>query len=335
MAAEHQTRLTSSEIAALWSSCQNNSMSICIFKYFLENVDDADIKSIIKYALNISENNLSQSRSILKNSKQSIPVGFSDEDVSPTAPRLYSDAYYLYYLKNMAKVGLSVYGVVLATSAKSSVRDFLSQAIQSSIDLYNKTASLLLSKGLFVSPPYVSTPDAVDFIDKKNYKGGLLSMNLRPVNVVEITHIYANMETNIVGQTFLVGLAKVAKSQNVREYCSRGKEIAKKHVKLFSTILTDDDIPAPMPSDLEVSESTVTPFSDKLIMFHSSLLISSSISNYATASAASLRTDINTTYIRLATEIAKYANDGVNIMIDNNWLEEPPQSVNREKLSKL
>ncbi|MFC0471751.1 DUF3231 family protein [Halalkalibacter kiskunsagensis] len=335
MEADHQTRLTASEIAALWSSCQNNSMGVCVFTYFLENVDDADVKSILKYALKTSERALSQSKDILKENKQPIPVGFSVEDVSPDAPRLYSDTYYLYYIKNMAKVGLSVYGVALATTAKSTVRAFLSQAIESSTDLYNKTADLLLSKGLFVRPPYVSTPDDVDFVDNKNYRGGLLSRNVRPANVIEITHVHANIETNIVGQALLVGLAQVAKSQKVRDYCSKGKEIAKKHVKLFSNILMDDDIPAPIPSDIVVSDSTVTPFSDKLIMFHSSLLISSSISNYATASAASLRTDINTTYIRLLTEIAKYANDGVNIMINNSWLEEPPQPANHEQLTHL
>jgi spore coat protein CotF len=335
METEHQTRLTSSEIAALWSSYQNNSLAICVFKYFLEHVDDEDIKSIVKYALTISEQNLSQSKKILNENKQPIPVGFTDKDVSPSAPRLFSDTYYLFYLKNMAKVGLSIYGVALATTAKSSVRELLSQAIQSSTDLYNKTTDLLLVKGLFVRPPYVSTSNDIDFIDKKNYKAGLLSMYLRPVNVIEITHVFANIETNIVGQIFLVGLTQVAKSQKVREYCSRGKEIAKKHVKVFSTILTDDDLPAPMPSDLEVSESTITPFSDKLIMFHSTLLIESSISNYATASAASLRSDITSTYGRLTAETAKYANDGVNIMIENSWLEEPPQTANREQLANL
>jgi hypothetical protein len=326
----HHTRLTSSEIAAIWSSFQDNSMAVCIFKYFIENVDDPEIESMIDYALNISEKHLIQSEEILQENNHPIPVGFSNKDVSPSAPRLYSDTYYLYYLKNMAKVGLSVYGVALATSAKPSVREFLSQAIQSSTDLYNKTADLLLSKGLFVRPPYVSTPAEVDFIDQKNYKGGLLNINRRPVNVIEITHVYANIETNLTGQILLMGLAQVAKSKNVREYCLKGIDIAQKHIKEFSSILTKDDIQVPMPSDLEVSNSTLAPFSEKLIMFQSSLLIQSSTSNYATAAAASLRTDINTTYVRLAAEVATYASNGVNIMIENSWLEEPPQTIKRE-----
>lgn len=135
---------------------------------------------------------LKLSNEILKQHKQPIPVGFSEEDVSPNAPRLYSDAFYLYYLKNMSKVGLSVYGVALATSAQSDVRDFLNQAIQDSTKLYNNTAEILLSKGLFVRPPFVDTPDVVDFVNKKSYLGGVLKKNPRPLNVVEITHLGAN-----------------------------------------------------------------------------------------------------------------------------------------------
>jgi spore coat protein CotF len=299
-------------------------------EYFLANVDEPEVKSILELALNISQKMLNMSKEILKKDNQPIPVGFTDKDVFPNAPRLYSDAFYLYYIKHMSKVGLSIYGVALATAAKSDVRDFLSQAIQSSIELYNKTADVLLSKGLFVRPPYVSTPDSVDFIDKKKYLGGILNLDNRPLNVIEITHIAANIEANEVGRALLQGLAQVAKSKKVSDYCNKGKEISKKHIQLFSSMLTEDDIPAPKAWDLEVTDSTFAPFSDKLIMFHITLLIASSISNYATASAASLRMDIATSYVRLTAENALYAKDGLELMIKNEWLEQPPQAPNHK-----
>ncbi|WP_078408858.1 DUF3231 family protein [Priestia abyssalis] len=330
------SRLTSSEIAVIWSSYQNNSFAICILKYFLANVEDHEIKSVLQFALDISVKNFNYSKEILKNDNQPLPIGFTDEDVSPNAPRLFSDSFYLYYLKNMSKVGLSIYGVALATSAHSDVRAFLNQAIQSSIDLYNKTAETLLSKGLFVRPPYVTTPNHVDFVEKKSYLGGILNLthNNRPLNVIEITHIEANVETNSLGKALLGGFAQVAKSKKVRNYCLEGKEIATKHVQVFTTLLTDDDLPSPMPWDLEVTDSTVSPFSDKLIMFHTSLIIASSISNYATASAASLRTDIATSYVRLTTEVSQFAKNGVDIMIKKAWLEQPPQIPDHKRLAK-
>lgn len=328
------SRLTASEISVVWSSAQNNSFSICMLKYFLAHVEDEDVKIILEFALQISQTNLEMSTDLLKKDNIPVPIGFTEKDVNTTAPRLYSDAFYLYYLKNMAKVGLSVYGVALSTAAQSDVRDFLSQAIQTSTDLYNKTASVLLEKGLFIKPPYVSVSDQNDFIDNKNYLGGMLHINNRPLNVIEITHIEANIETNAIGQVLLAGLSQVAKLKKVREYCLRGSETAKKHIQIFSSLLTDDYVPSPMPWDLEVTDSTISPFSDKLIMFHTSLLIASSISNYATASAASLRNDIAASYIRLTTENAQYAKDGVNLMIKNEWLEQPPQIPNHKGLAK-
>jgi hypothetical protein len=287
MLTEQKTRLTASETAIVWSSYMNNSFAICTLKYFLENVDDPEVKEVLQFALHISEKYFSAAKDILQTNEQTIPVGFTDADVNPAEPRLYSDAFYLYYLKNMSKVGLSVYGVALATAAQSDVRVFLSQAIASSTELYNKTADVLLSKGLFIRPPYVATSGSVDFVDKKSYMGGLLKLNRRPLNVIEITHLKSNVETNVIGRTLFIGLSQAANSPKVREFCMRGKEIAKKHVKLFSSILIEDDLPAPMGWDLEVTDSTVVPFSDKLIMFQSSLLNSSGISNYATAAAAS------------------------------------------------
>lgn len=336
MREEKNLRLTSSEIAVVWSSYQNNSFSICILKYFLANANDPEIKSILQFALDISIKNFNFCKEILHNDNQPMPIGFTDEDVSPNAPRLFSDSFYLYYIKNMSKVGLSIYGVALATSAHSDVRSFLSQAIQTSTDLYNKTAETLLAKGLFIRPPYVTTPDSVDFVDEKSYLGGILNLanNNRPLNVIEITHIGANVETNSLGKALMAGFAQVAKSKKVRNYCSKGKEIATKHVQVFTTMLTEDDLPSPMPWDLEVTDSTVAPFSDKLIMFHTSLIIASSISNYATASAASLRTDIATSYVRLTAESAQFAKSGLDIMIKNSWLEQPPQVPNHKKLAK-
>lgn len=51
----HETRLTSSEISVVWSSYQNNSFSKCVLKYFLENVDDPEVKSVLNFALEISQ----------------------------------------------------------------------------------------------------------------------------------------------------------------------------------------------------------------------------------------------------------------------------------------
>lgn len=114
----------------------------------------------------------------------------------------------------------------------------------------------------------------------------------------------------------------------------RGKELSKKQVQIFSDTLLEHEVSAPMEWDMDVSDSTVPPFSDKLLMFHVGVLGASGLSNLATASAASFRKDIAANYVRLSTEVGEYTLDGAELMIQNGWLESPPQTLDRKHLNK-
>lgn len=63
-----------------------------------------------------------------------------------------------------------------------------------------------------------------------------------------------------------------------------------------------------------------------------SLLSAAGTGNYAAAAAASQRSDLAINYERLSFEIAKIAKLGTDIMILNKWLEQPPGTLDREKL---
>ncbi|TVY07057.1 DUF3231 family protein [Paenibacillus cremeus] len=129
-----------------------------------------------------------------------------------------------------------------------------------------------------------------------------------------------------------MGFSQVVRSNQIREYLKTGKDISSKHVKIFSDTLISNDIPTPMTWDTDVMDSTEPPFSDKLILFHVSLLVVAGTANYAISAAASPRKDIATNYVRLAAEIAIYAERGAKLMIENGWLEEPPQAPDRQAL---
>jgi hypothetical protein len=57
------------------------------------------------------------------------------------------------------------------------------------------------------------------------------------------------------------------------------------------------------------------------------------LNGYVTA-LPSLRHDLSTTIVRFMAELTNYTEDGVNILIDNGWLEEPPQAVHPDSLKK-
>jgi len=89
-----------------------------------------------------------------------------------------------------------------------------------------------------------------------------------------------------------------------------------------------------MQWDTAITDTTVPIFSDKLIMFHVSAMIAAGVGNYGAAMGASPRKDLGLKYASLIPEIALYAEDGANIMIKHSWLEEPPQTADRNKLIK-
>src|SRR5919205_84983 len=52
------------------------------------------------------------------------------------------------------------------------VLKYFSECIDDSKNLLKKTGNVLLSKGLYIRAPYVTTPEKVDFIRKQNFLAG-------------------------------------------------------------------------------------------------------------------------------------------------------------------
>lgn len=183
----------------------------------------------------------------------------------------------------------------------------------------NETTKLLQQKGIAVRPAYIPYPDKNEFIQKHSFLSGFMG-DKRPLTAMDITHLYANLQTNKLGEALSIGFSQIAQSKQVRKYLLRGKEISEKHIKIFSGYLRDENLPVPMTWDHEVTKSQEPPFSDKLLMFHFSLMNFSGSGNYGMSVAASQRKDIAAIYARLNAEVLLFAEDGANIMIDEGWL---------------
>ncbi|MGG1370011.1 DUF3231 family protein [Priestia megaterium] len=94
------------------------------------------------------------------------------------------------------------------------------------------------------------------------------------------------------------------------------------------------DLPVPISYEDEITNSQELPFSEKLMMFHISMNITARIGIYGISISQSQRSDLTIDYSRLLTEIIAYGEDGVNIMIDKEWVEKPPMAADRKKLRK-
>nr|WP_232310367.1 DUF3231 family protein [Mesobacillus selenatarsenatis] len=122
------------------------------------------------------------------------------------------------------------------------------------------------------------------------------------------------------------------RDKDVKQFLLKGLEVGNKHIKLFRAKLEESKLPAPMGWDSEITNSTSYTFSDKLMMFFTSGLISLSVGYYGTAIGQSPRGDIGSMYNRLSVEVQMYSEDGANIMIKNGWFEQPPMASDRDEL---
>jgi hypothetical protein len=336
--ATHQhIKLTSAEIGAIWMSYMNDSLAVCVFQYFLQHIDQTDIQQLVERALRISSSHLQQLSQIMKSDEFPIPTGFTKEDVQLAAPRAFQDTFYLMYIRQMSKVGMLAYSGFLSLMAREDLILFYKTCLTESIGLYEDSTLLSNQKGVHVRPPYMEVPRKTDYIESKSYMGSPFPVfgKQRPLNAIEISHLFTNIETNLLGSMLSTLFAQMTTSKEVANYMVRGKEMAQKHLQIFARNLIDSNVQSPMSWDTSVTATTTPAFSDKLMMYHMSFLSAAGIGNYGTAAAASLRADVAADYVRLSAEIAQYAKDGADLMIKNQWMEEPPQTPDREALMNM
>jgi len=325
-------KLTSAEIGKLWATFMGNSMGRCVLRYFLQHVDDGEIRNVLEEAHRLADRFAQTVTDIFVRENHPLPTGFTEDDVNLGAPRLYADEFYLHYLKYTGKAGISIYGIAVPLMTRQDVREFFTDCLNSTVKLMNMVNDLLESKGFLVKAPYIPVPKKIDIVKKQGYLNGFFG-NVRPLQALEITHLYDNVQNNAISSAVLVGFCQSAKLEQIRNYFRRGKEIASKHYEILNKLLHKDDLPAlPLMDDL-VTDSTVSPFSDKLMVSHKLDMFAMRIRTYGNALAFSARHDISAAFARFMIEIGNYVEDGANIMIDLGWLEQPPQAADRDELS--
>lgn len=327
----HDIRLTSGEITPLWTGYLGDSMTNCMLKYFLNKVEDAEVRPIVEYALGLTEEHIAFKNELFQNEKFPIPHAFTENDVNINAPRLFSDGFMLLYLRNMGIVGTAMYAVAIATSSRKDIRTFYNHNLKTAAELLEKATSTLQSKGILPRSPYIPYPDSVEYVQKEGWLNGLLG-DRRPLNTGEITQLFMNIMTNCVGQALMLGFSQVANTKEVVEYIVRGRDISSKHIEVFSSLLRDDILPVPMTWETDISNSKEAPFSEKLMVYHTLFLSALGLGNYGAALAGSTRRDLAAVYLRLAAEIGTYADDIAEFMIKNNWMEKMPGATERNAL---
>ncbi|MBP3949563.1 DUF3231 family protein [Bacillus suaedae] len=328
---EHNIKLTAAEIGTLWSNYMQESSTIPMLKYFSKKVEDSEIKPLIDKVLKISMEHLDKLESFFKQENFPVPVGFSEKDVNLDAPRLFSDTFMLYFIRNMGKAGIAAHGMSFSFTAREDIRELFLKCLQEATEIEDEAKNIMLSKGVFVRPPYLSSPQSVSFVEKESFLRGWFGER-RTLTAEEISHIFMNYQNNIYGRALLIGFSQIAQDKKVKEYFLRGIDLAGNILETLKLLFEESSLPSPMTWDTEVTDSTTYVFSDKLMLFNSTALNAISLGNMGGSVALSMRRDLSTKYLNKMAKIGLYAEDGLELMINNRWFERPPQAIDRAHL---
>ncbi len=323
--------ITSAEMAGVWGKYINETAVISVLKHFLAHVDNELVRTVLEKAFQLSEKKVEKLKVLFTQNNMPLPVGFNETDVNEDSDKLFSDQFYLFYLKQMALIQLTSSCLADGMSTRSDIVEFFQESNCMEMSLHNDIRNLLLNEGLYVRPPIISPAAKVDFVTDDSFLGSFFEEK-RPLSVIEISHLFMNIQNNHIGKMLMLAFAQVSETEKIRDYFLEGKKLAQKHMDVLSVILKKEDLPISMVWDTAVTKVTKAPFSEKLMLFHVTAMTAAGFGNYGMSASGSPRKDIALKYIQLSADVAEYAEDGAKLMMKEGWLEEPPHAPHRSKL---
>lgn len=328
----HNIRLTSAEVGSLWIHYMNGSLSKCTMSYFRARTKDTEIKPVLDNAVSLVNSQLNTITKMFQQEEYPIPVGFTDKDVMMETPRLFSDAFHLNYVKNLAKTNMVTHGLSVSLASRADTRSMFMTALKDAGDLDEQATKVLQSKELAVRPPYITPRSHAEYIKSTDFMGSFFGSQ-RMLSSMEITHLFLNAQSNAVAKALFIGFSQVAHDEVLRDLFVRAAEIVDKHVEVFNTALKESGVPGPMSLDSDIMASTTPPFSDKLMLYHLVALMNMALGYYAAAVGATLRADLQSDYVRFIAEIEKFNWEAMSLLIENGWAEQPPMAPDRKELA--
>jgi hypothetical protein len=316
------------EMGKLWATYMGNSMATQILSYFLQHCEDEYIRTLLENGLILSNDFMQRIEKFFKADNFPVPVGFTKDDVNLGTPRLYEDSFYPHYLKYAAKAGLSIYAIAIPLVMREDIREFFVYANQCTTTLLGQINNVLFEKKLIAKPPIIPTPKGPVFAKDQCYLKGFIGA-VRPLQAMEIIHLYDNIENNTTSEALLSGFLQTVQDEKIKALFKRGLEMTEKAVKQYMEKLHLESLPTPSYLDHLVTTSTYPPFSDKIMLFHKVDMFAMKMRSFGNSMAVTARRDINMLYARTLINIGLFVDDGMNILIDKGWLESPPKAYDR------
>jgi len=318
-------KLTPAEISSLWNSYITNTMAFWVSKYFVAKTQDKELQVILQYAVEMAEIEFEKSKDFLVGANYPLPQKFDEQDVDLNAPAICTDNFTLIIKYSLVQSAQIVYGLSLSTSTRKDIRVFYQECLNNSAELYNRLTDLLITRGLHHPEIHIPTPTHVEKVSKQSYLAGWFA-DRRLINSQEIAQLAYNFKSIEMHKTFSKVMSQITPSKEVKNHFLRGIAMYQKHLDIFQSILTANDLPKIPTWESELTDTTVSPFSDRLMMFKMTMLTAAASGRYGLALSSVQRKDLGTHFMRLMAETLQYGEDSVNQMIERGFMDQLPMA---------
>ena len=323
---------TASEIANLWQFIISNQAHLCMLEHWIQHAEDKDLKKKLQHSKDVAKQIVKDGTELYIKAGFPAPIGFSlAQDLNLETPRLMSDKLVIFTLQILSEYGLYGYGLNLGKTETPEVNSFFKQCLSDSVEIYHGFRDLIKNKGYGHQPVIIPPPNEAEFVQKQSFLVGWLGEK-RPVNALEIDNLIFSLRGAILAKSLLMVFSQIAKDTDLYNHCSKGKEMIGKRLEKIQSFNTAENLPFHPTYETEITDSTVSPFSDRLLMFEALALTQIAIVRYGNALSSVVRRDLSVMFAKFIVETGFYLEDGLKLSIDKNWLEQPPLASDRDKL---
>jgi hypothetical protein len=318
--------LSSAEVGTLWMTFQQKTLILRTLEYFIEKSEDQQAKNIMGGLWQELTPLVEKIKKMFEDEGATVPSGFTKADVNLDAPKLYDNGFDIMFVRIFKELSMGMYSISMNMSYREDVISLYEDFTKATQKTYRLSTQYLLEKGILSPPPKVTMPKSNEIIESKNYLSGFtLFSEKRDLNDLEIGILHHGIEVNNIGMQLIMGFAQCTENEEVKQYFVQGKELAKKQIKIFEETLLQNDIQPTAAIGSTVTTSTISPFSEKLMMFCIYLLNGFGIVSNSFGTMFTLRNDLIMDSGLIVKDIFLYTNEGIKLMIKNGWMEEPPQ----------
>jgi hypothetical protein len=320
---------TAGEIANLWNLIIGKQAHLCLLEHWLYHVEDPDIKAILLHCKEDAQKIVQQSSDLYTRAGFPAPIGFSvGKDVVVKAPVLMTDKLVLVLLQILSEYGIYGYGLSVGKIKTPEVLSFFKKCLNDAADLYQSITELAQKLGYNHQPVFIPPPKHAEIANKQSYLSGWWGQQ-RPVNAMEVDNLIFSLRGVILAKSMFMAFSQIARDNKVKKFLERGEEICTKRIERLQTLNSSENIPFQATYETEVSSTTNAPFSDKLLMFEALSLAQIAIARYGNALSSVIRRDLSTMFAMYIVETGTFLDDGISLMIEKQWFEQPPLAVNR------